>query len=391
MRPNREFEMQAVALPENLLLDVVNNPALTNPQGGRGLPNDIIKFIESSVQAARGSRRVLLMRDFIGQAPQNEALDDVAKRLTDLRLQLGTQLMLSGAEPMVERGILSNGELDPRSTDHLRTDKRWANLAATNQVVKINHGSRDCAFETGLRPSHPFLHPETVYELMAPDSRLFGRYKKPDWSRTFYASVAENAAGRKTLSEVLCNSSGLDDIEKVFLDTLNMMDAVKFLHQRKKVHRDIKYDNAFDGGMIFDNLSIADADEVAMNTVIYGSPNLIPDLYNVKWGKKVSPYFRDIFAFAISIAGSISIASGLPPYTKREDILVEFFKKHKSRLYKSSPDIFIDGLNEYFFRSVRDPKLRQAANVVRTMILAEGDYDIAAAQRYLSAIFGSRI
>jgi hypothetical protein len=291
---------------------------------------------------------------------------------------------------MVERGILSNGELDPQSANHLRADWRWANLVATNQVVKINHGSRDCTFEKGPRPSHPFLHPETVYGLMSPNSRLFGRYKNPDWSRTFYASVAENAAGRKTMDEVLDKSSGFDDIEKVFLDTLNMMDAVKYLHRRMKVHRDIKYDNAFDGGMIFDNLSVADANEVAMDIAIYGSTPLMPDAYAVRWNTTVSPYFRDIFAFAMSMAGAILTASGLPPNIKRENILPEFYKRNKSRILISSPDVFIKKMEAYFFGSVQNPKLEQAANVAKTMILAEGYYDIAAAQNALAAIFGSR-
>jgi hypothetical protein len=170
-----------------------------------------------------------------------------------------------------------------------------------------------------------------------------------------------------------------------------MMDAVKSLHRKRKVHRDIKYDNAFDGGMIFDNLSIADADKVAMDMAIYGSIPLIPDAYNVDWGKTVSPYFRDIFAFALSMASAISIASGLPPNIKREDILKEFHKKYKSRLFMPSPDVFIERVEEYFFKSVQNPKLERAANVAKTMILAEGDYDIAAAQNALALIFGSRI
>lgn len=381
MPPLEEFEMQAMALPENLLRAVVQ---------GQHLPNQIIAFIDASIQAAQGGKRVLLLRDFVDQVPQNTSPGDAEGRLMDLRLQLGAQLMMSGAQPIVETGILSPADLEATSPDHLRSNVRWASLISTNQAAKVNHVIQGCTFEKGPRPTHPFLHPETVYKLQVPDSQLFGRYQKADSSRNFLVSVAENAAGRKTMAEVLNEASGADDIEKVFLDTLNMMDAVKSLHARGKVHRDIKYGNAFDGGTVFDNLSVASAQKVATDNLMFGSAPLIPDMYNLRWNKEVTPYFRDIFAFALSVASAIAVASGLPPNVKKEDVIVEFYKRNKSRLFMFRPDYFLSRVEDYFFRSVQNEKLKKAAEVVKMMILGEGDYDIAAAQRDLGAIFGSR-
>lgn len=396
LEQQEDYQMRVIALPSDLLADVVKGCTSSELLGRENLAQRIADFTKASVQACRNGGRILLPRDFLSPSMDSDvkqaggmAFIDVHQKLMEIRLNLGAQLTSAGVDTTIEDGILTPDDFIKDHPESLEPFRRWTRLHDSQGIShsgsKINNVPSDTPLEFGSRPLHQFLHPETVYELKVPDSQFFGRFKSADPTRTFALTVAEYAASRKTMEEILIQATSIDDITKIMLDTLNIMEAVKFLHSQKKVHKDLKYDNAFEGGVVFDNLTVLNAERKQSGDTLFGTPPFMPEMYRVMWKKEVSPYFGDIFALAMSIADAICKVGGTGGSV---DNFHETFNKNPRRFI---PSMLVWEIYKYFFANIQNQKLKDAAEVVEKMILGEGAFTVAEAQRELAAIFGARI
>ena len=402
LEQQEDYQMGVITLPQDLLMDVIKGGTSIDSAGSKSLNRRIDYFTKASVQACREGKRILLPRDtltpemcaLLDRAQSWQAFGNVCDRIMNIRLQLGANLMLNGAEPMVETGLLRPDDFDKKDPESLNIFSRWAPLKGEggSKVAKINFTSANTSIENGPRLSHSFIYPETVYGLNMDDSQFHGRFRNPNFDRNFHLSVAGNAASRKTMDEELCEMSDQDGFAKIMLDTINMMEAVKFLHRNKKVHRDLKYENAFEGGVIFDHLSVIDVKKLRTQLSVFGTTPLLPDAYKVGWETPVNPYFRDIFALAISMAEAVS------RLTVNDCTPDDFLDKVKiiSAQFSLSQklfdiNLFLATLEQYFFSSIQDEKQRKTAELVKKMIFNQGAFTVAEAQRELAAIFGSQI
>lgn len=396
LEQQEDYQMRVIALPSDLLADVVKGRTSSEFPGRENLTQRIADFTTASVQACRNGGRILLPRDFLSPSMDNDvkqaggmAFIDVHQKLMEIRLNLGAQLTGVGVDTTIEDGVLTPDDFIKDHPESLEPFRRWTRLSGSqgnsNLASKVNGLSSENPVEFGSRPLHPFLHPETVYGLKTPDSQFFGRFKDSDPKRVFALTIAANAASRKTMEEVLIKATSIDDITKIMLDTLNIMEAIKFLHSQKKAHGDIKYDNAFEGGIVFDNLTVLNAERKQSGDTLFGTPPFMPEMYRVTWKKETSPYFSDIFALAMSIADAICKIGGTGDSV---DNFHETFNKNPRRFI---PSMFVWEIYKYFFANIQNQKLKDTAEVVEKMILGEGAFTVAEAQRELSAIFGARI
>lgn len=403
LEQQEDYQMRVITLPQDLLMDVIKADTANNSGSGE-LNRKIADFTAAAVKSCREGEKILLPRDaltpdmsyLLDRARNWQAFGNICDRVMSTRLQLGVHLMLGGAEPMVETGLIRPDDFDRANPDYLNLFMRWTPLKGVkdgdNTVAKINAAFDGIPMESGPRLSHPFIYPETIYGLELDDSQFHGRFRNPNFDRKFYLSVAQNAASRKTMDETLCEISDQDGFEKMMLDTINMMEAVKFLHEKKMVHRDLKYENVFEGGVVFDNLSTIDARKLRIELSIFGTSPFLPESYGVGWKTPVSPYFRDIFALAISMAEAVSILT-------RTDCTPENFLnkiKKATSLSASSTEfleinLFLVELEQYFFSMIKEEKQRKTADLIKKMIFNQGSFTVADAQRELAAIFGARI
>ncbi len=395
MKELDEYKMHPVILPSALVTSVIAD--LSDRMDGwdamlldpRRLDTErkIRDFTAEAIRTCeeQNSRRVLLPRDLIGQIGTfllyhrpPAYIDEVEKTLMRLRLDLGAQLLLSGAVPIVEEGLLKADDFYSDRPRRLKDELTWSKTKGGNQAVKINNIDGSTVM-TGPRPIHRFLQEETVYSLSHSCPELHDRYgiNYFNKSQELYATMAEHNGGKKTIVEDCVQFS----VDKYMMDMLNAMEAIHFLHQQNMVHRDVKPDNIFDGGVVFDNLTVIKNDELKFSPSIPGTKPFMPVAYNVAWPKR-TPYYGDIFAFAISVSEGISIANGC------ED-LGSFYSNNGMR--SLTPDELVQYLKFSLFSSAKDAKSIKTLSVVKKMILGMGEYTLADAQRDLSAVFGATL
>lgn len=412
MKDLEQFGVRAIVMPKTLLFDAVAK-AVARPQNHQealrnkeDLAQKIRAFTATSAQECREGSRILMPRDFVPQevvdyaklAGGPKVLGAVGIILTGLRTKVGDALSREGAEVMVEDGILTPADFTQDSPKTLIPESSWTRLSKSRDGAKI---SRTAApIQIGKKPTHRFLQPETVYSLRGADHQLSERFGMQSvFHEKFYATTSKYEGGRKNMLDTLSDGITSDVIEKFMMDMMNAMEAIVFLHEQAMVHRDIKSENIFDGGVVFDNISIIQTSKLVAERWQIGTPFFIPEGYAVNWtAEKVSPYFRDIFAFAISIAEAISMGADDPKELTADEEnlsnnkLVKFHDKYqKGARSNMTPEHFVKHLKYALFSGVKSEKLLRAQKVVEKMILGEGEYTLTDALRDLSAVFGSRM
>ncbi len=325
--------------------------------------------------------KVLLPRDFLKIRDEsrlllasNFDLDMVGQVSTTARLRVANQMEKSGIEVMVEEGVDVN-DGDPRV---------WGKLYGTDKAIKTASISRMFDFNFGPHPHHELLHPETVYDLRYADGQNFSRSD----DLCAFAVVAPYCA-RKNLDELAQNARSLDDFEKLMGDMIKAMYAINFLHNSGFVHRDIKPDNIFDGGIVFDNFSIVEANALAGRTYVWGTKGYVPDPYPVEWAGGLTPYFRDIFAFAMSLLMILPVLNDGKSLVGFRNFEYESLPS----LYrtKCSTGDFVNLLEIYFSPNMGNPKVAATWNVIEKMIICMGDYTLADSIRDLEGVFGVKL
>lgn len=357
--------------------------------------HDLASFTAESVRDCRPGQRVLLLRDLLPSKAlpaqddlfYEQVIDSVTKALTDLRLRLREDLIKIGVEVLMEEGLLTTSDIHLGKPGKPYSDKAWAQLRGTKNASKVSPSINGLSIAPGQKPGYPFFHPETVYDLQNQNNQLFAHFGiNPDGQKSFYATIAEYEPNRRDLLTVLEENLNVAGLNKFMQDILKAMEGIKRLHAEGKVHRDVKAYNIWEGGVWFDNISVIEAEKIADDKFIYGTEEYIPNLYNVYWSEKPNPYFRDIFAFAMSIAEAIALIGG------KHSAATTFFEKHKGpKVADMKPEAFMQLVREHFFASVQNEKVLRATGVIEKMILGQGKYTLADALRDLAGILGTKI
>ncbi len=358
----------------------------------------IAAFIAESIQACKSGngKPALLLRDLLSTEAfpatddplRAEMLGLVDEKLTRLRIQFGEALAANGLEPMVEKGILTNEDIWPQIPGKPYPQKTWAKLVDSSEASKLNLGTSRISVEYGKKPTHKFLSPETAYGVSDARGYLLSYYEVTDPKiDVFHVTTAKHDPNKNSISSALSeNTDGIDGLEKFMLDIINAMEAVADLHSKGMVHRDLKHENIAVGGVVFDNLSIIHANKLADDKGIFGHPFFRPDSYKIDWKEKITPYFIDTFCLAIDMAEGISRFNEKP-----EEVNIFIFFKDISKVDKPlSPEEFIQKMRKDLFPPNLNPKITQATQVIEKMILGEGHYSVADAQRDLAEIFGAK-
>lgn len=404
MANDREYEMSAISLPDKLVNDAVVDlilPPRNYFEVEKALARkdsvmaQITDFIVKAVHTCRSGQRVVLLRDILSSSMTDRLRypnefddpDKVKDVLTKLRLQVGAHLMMSGAEVIVEEGVLTQDDFTKDLPKRLEYGATWTGIRASDQGTKVS--CIDTQIERGPRPNHHLLHPEIVYRLRGEEGKLAQRFGFANWdprrSSEFYLSVSPYVKEKKTLIDALIEKLGLDNFEKLMLDLITSMEVMSDLHGQGIVHRDLKADNIFEGGVVADNITMIKVD-LSDTYKPYGTPPFMMDNYPVSWDSpKNSLYFRDIFSLAMSIAEAIALVGG------GNSAATTFFEKHKGpKVTDMKPEAFMQLVREHFFASVQNEKVLGATAIIEKMILGQGKYTLADALRDLSAIFGAR-
>lgn len=406
MLENDEYKMQPLMLPTPLVARVVDD--VTNRLDGFDeklleqrrlfMEQDIRNFTAQSVLSFGegqfgGGKRVLLMRDLLSHTETRFLkdrrppiyLEEIEKAFMDIRLALGANLLMHGADPLVETGILTEDDFDGDIARKIKESSRWARLKSGKDASKINY-IRNVSMATGPRLTHPFLQPEVVYSLADPKLQLHQRYRLGTFkSQCFYATTAEYVGGHRGMREALLANPGPDGLNKYMLDLLNSMEAINSLHEKQIVHRDIKPENIWEGGKVFDNATAIPVAEIDHRDIsIIGTPFFMPEGYDVGWDQSIfTPYFRDIFAFAISISDAVAVSRG-----DMDAHMIFYPANERGRNNFISPEAFMDRLRDSFFGGYPDEKTLKTYQVVEKMISEMGKFTLAEAQRELAEIFG---
>lgn len=404
MSDKREYEMRAISLPDTLVNDAIMDlvlPPRNSFEAERALarqnsiPAQITDFTAKAVDLCKGGQRVVLLRDILSPYMTDclkypnyfDDLDKIEDVLMELRLRIGDNLMTSGAEVIVEGGVLTQDDFTKDTPRRLKYGSTWTNIRASDQGTKVSCIAAQV--EGGPRPNHRLLHPETVYRLHGEEGKLAQRFGFANWdpqlTSKFYLSVSPYVDGKKTLIDALIEKLGLDNFEKLMLDVITSMEVMSALHDQGIVHRDLKADNIFEGGVVTDNVTMIKT-KVVTDDRLYGTPPFMMDAYPVIWDSpKNSLYFRDIFSLAMSIAEAIALAG------RKRDTAITFFEKHKvPKGTAMKPEVFMKFVREHFSTSIQNEKVVRATDIIEKMILGQGKYTLADALRDLSAIFGSK-
>lgn len=404
MSDPREYEMRAISLPDTLVNDAIVDlvlPPRNSFEAERAMerkdsiPAQITNFTAKAIDRCRSGKKVVLLRDILSpymtdclRYPNDfDDLDNVKDALMELRFRIGDNLMTSGAEVIVEEGVLTQDDFTKNTPRRLEYGATWTNIRASDQGTKVS--CIGTQIERGPRPNHHLLHPETVYRLRGEEEKLAQRFGfanlDPHLTSKFYLSVSPYVDGKKTLIDALIEKLGLDNFEKLMLDVITSMEVMSALHDQGIVHRDLKADNIFEGGVVNDNITMIKVN-LAATYRHYGTQPFMIDTYPVNWDlPKNSLYFRDIFSLAMSIAEAIALLGG-----KHSEATI-FFEKHKvPNGTDMKPEVFMQFVRKHFFASLQNEKVIGATAIVEKMILGQGKYTLADALRDLSVVFGAR-
>lgn len=351
-----------------------------------------IRAFANSLKATAGYKQgpVLYLRDApkISEFLMDRRGDDkIENVLTHLRAGVAGTMRDEGINVLVKEGHLWPRHFDGRIPEGVNHSARWARVDDSNSAAKVNlYDAKKTPITTGPTPDHRFLVPEVVcvLETLGEDG-LTKRYRKDFEGKTPFVTLAPYLPEKMTLREARDRSEGQDDIENAILALMNAMEGVNFLHEQGMVHRDLKLDNIFADGTVFDNLSIANHDELTDGEYVFGTRVYLPFAYRIDGEvlAKRTPFYQDIFALAISLSEIVSDSKDIG----------KFFESHawgnKRHLIPPFHNMkaFYEELQVMTLKKPASPKIKKVHGVIQKMLEGLGQYTVADALAELGRIF----
>ena len=344
------------------------------------LRNKIARGTKRVVSNLGQAKKVLFVRDTLDTAQESKLLlaagldlEMVAQISTTFRLRISKELERLGIQVMLQEGVF---------VDDGQKNRVWGKLYVTDEAAKVAEIPSLVKFDLGPRPHHRFLHPETVYALRNSDGQ------DASWDEDLRAiTVVAPYSPKRNLIQSTDTAKGPDDFEKLMADMIRAMQAINFLHYRGFVHRDVKPDNIFEGGMVFDNFSVMEASAIAGDKILWGTKEYLPDYYPVEWSRPLTPYYRDIFAFAISLLAILPATSVKKSFNDFLDLMQQL----RPFSAKVSIENFATMLKDFFVPDMGNPKIAATWGVVEKMIINMGDFTLAEGIRELEEAFGIKL